>query len=70
MKIESQFHTITLSQEEANLILSALYLARADMVRVASQSKDMPNCRKLAFSTYADYQELINQFKYDLGAEA
>lgn len=67
--VETQ-HTITLTQREANLILSALYNARSEMVRIASQSHDMPKCRENAFNTYRDYQNLIDDFIHETEAEA
>lgn len=70
MKSTGIQHTITLTQREANLILSALYTARSEMVRIASQSHDMPECRENAFNTYREYQNLIDDFIHETEAEA
>jgi hypothetical protein len=69
MKAKDIEYTVTLTQKEANLILGALYSARAEMVRIAAQCHDMPACKENAFKTYREYQTLIDDFRHETGGE-
>jgi hypothetical protein len=68
MKALNASHTIQLTQREVDLIVDALYSARGQMISIAAQclEQDQPLLRENAFRDYAEYHQLISDFKHEL----
>jgi hypothetical protein len=68
MKALDANYTIQLTQREADLIMEALYSARGQMISIAAQclEQNQPLLRENAFRDYAEYHQLISDFKHEL----
>jgi hypothetical protein len=68
MKALGANYTIHLTQREVDLIMDALYSARGQMVSIAAQclEQNQPLLRENAFRDYAEYHQLIADFRHEI----